>query len=480
MDFGIISKILGLILIGESICMTPICFLSAYHNEGYTLSASLVILFTFVVGLILLSVKSKTGHVRYREGFMIVTFGWILASLFGALQFYVSGVFGSFVDCFFETTSGFTTTGASVMTAIEGQPYGILFWRSFTHWLGGMGIIVFTMAILPMLGMGTIQMFKAESPGPTPGRLVPRIGQTAKILYKIYLSITIAEILLLKIAGVSWFDSFTHAFATMGTGGFSTKNASVGGLESAVVEWIVIVFMLLAGTNFALYYEFIRGKFKTFFKDSEFRFYLSVVLICVTLVTINIIAFNDYNFKETIRMASFQVVSIISTTGFTSVDYSVWPQFSKFIILILMFIGGCAGSTGGSIKCIRVLLILKYVKRELFKLIHPKSVSPIRLGSVAIPREVMRNVVGLALLFIFIFIAVSAFLLSQGYDTYTSTSATIACLGNIGPGFSMVGPAMNYAGLNDITKLVLSMCMIMGRLEVYTVLVIFIPEFWKR
>ncbi len=427
-------------------------------------------------------IKSNKHGFGYREGFLIVTLGWILASVFGAIPFYIAGTFDSFLDAFFETVSGYTTTGASVLSNIEVQPHGILFWRAFTHWIGGMGILVFTLALLPAIGMGTVQIFKAESPGPNPEKIVPKIKHTAIILYGIYFVISLLEVIALKLAGMSLFDAFTHTFATMGTGGFSTRNASIGAFESPAIHWIIIFFMFLAGVNFSLYFSVLRGKFKTLIKDSEFRFYFFTIIIAAVLIFLsisNIGYVEKYGVEKTARDSIFQTLTIITTTGFATVDYDKWPDFTKMIMFILMFVGGSSGSTGGSIKCIRILLLFKFAKREMYKLIHPRSVIPIRIGNTTVNREVMRSVIGLVILFVMSFIGISLILLAQGMDLMSSTSATIACLGNIGPGFAMVGPTMNFADLTNLSKIVLSIAMIMGRLEIYTVLVMFVPVFWK-
>lgn len=480
MDFGIILRTLGLIILAEALVLILPLGVSLHYGESTASAFYITIVVATLLGLAAFGTNTKKGVIKCREGFMIVTLGWVIASIIGAIPFYASGTFNSFIDAVFETVSGFTTTGASVMSDIEIHPRGIIFWRSLTHWLGGMGILVFALAILPLFGMGSIQLFKAESPGPNPGKLVPKVGGTAKRLYGIYLAFTIAEIILLKIGGMSWFDSANHTFATMGTGGFSTRNASIGAYPSPYIQWIIVIFMFLAGTNFGLYYEMFRGKAKALVKDPEFRFYCSVIAVSVILITLNIRHLYAGQAAKLIRDAAFQVVTIITTTGFCSLDYEVWPEFSKMILFVLMFIGGCAGSTGGALKCVRVLLLLKFAKRELLKLIHPKAVMPLRLADVTIPRDVMRNISGLFILYIIIFVTVSLTLLTQKMDLLSSTSATIATLGNVGPGFGMVGPAMNYSALTDLSKLLLSVCMILGRLEVYTVLVLFIPSFWKN
>lgn len=479
MDFGIILKVLGVLLIIESAFMLPSVGLSLFYGENDTYAFIITICITVVVGLIGSRFKPQKGIVRYREGFMIVGLGWILASAFGALPFMFAGVFDSFIDAFFETVSGFTTTGATVIRDVEVLPHGILFWRSFTHWLGGMGILVFTLALLPAMGLSTIQIFKAESPGPTPDKLAPKLKQTAKFLYGIYILFTLIQIIFLKLAGMSWFDATNHSFATLGTGGFSTRNASIGAFQNPTIDWITIFFMFAAGINFSLYYDVIHGNFKTLLRDREFQFYSFVIFLAVVFITVNVNELFDHNLIESIRQSAFQVTSLITTTGYATVDYEVWPDFSKMILFLLMFIGGCSGSTGGAIKNIRILLVFKIIKRELYKLIHPKAVIAVKVGNKAVPEEVLQNVVGFVLLYILIFVGVSIVLLTQGMDLLSSTSAVAATLGNIGPGFGLVGPAMNYAHLTGFTKLLLTACMILGRLEIYTILILVIPAFWR-
>lgn len=480
MDFGIIFKVLGLLLLIESAFMLPPLGLSIYYSEYDTMAFLISIGITAVMGFMgFVLFKPKKGTVGYRESFLIVGLGWILASAFGALPFILSGTFDSFIDAYFETVSGFTTTGASVLKEVEGLPHGILFWRSFTHWLGGMGILVFTLAILPAMGVSTLQIFRAESPGPSPSKLSPKLGHTAKLLYGIYILITVAEVIALKVAGMPLFDAVNHTLATVGTGGFSTQNASVGAFKTPAFDWIIAFFMFASAANFSLYYDAIHGNFETLLKDREFWFYVFVVLISIILITVNINPFYNYNLTESIRHSTFQVTSVVTTTGFATVDYEAWPVLSKMILFLLMFIGGCSGSTGGAMKHIRILLVFKIIKREFYKLIHPNAVITVRVGEKPIPENILKNVVGFVLLYIIIFVLISTILLTQGMDIISSTSAVAATLGNIGPGFAAVGPTMNYSNLTNITKVLLICCMILGRLEIYTVLVLLFPAFWR-
>ncbi|NLX71332.1 MAG: TrkH family potassium uptake protein [Clostridiales bacterium] len=482
MDFGIILKVLGLLLLIESAFMIPSLGISMYYGEHDITAFVLSIVITAAVGLpaFFFFKPKKMESISYKEGFMIVGLGWILASAFGALPFMISGVCDSFIDAYFETVSGFTTTGASIFREVESLPHGILFWRSFTHWLGGMGILVFTLALLPTMGASTIQIYKAESPGPSPDKLAPKLGQTAKLLYGVYVIITVVMVVALFIAGMPIFDAVTHTFGTVGTGGFSVRNLSIGAYQNALYDWIIAFFMFICAINFSLHYEILHGNFKALIKDSEFRFYIGIVLTSIILVTINIYPLFDYNLRESIRQSAFQVASVISTTGYATVDYNTWPDFSRMILLLLMFFGGCAGSTGGGIKHIRILVILKMIRRELYKLIHPHAVISIRVGGKPVSEDLLQNIVGFVLLYLIIFTTASLSLLTQGLDIMSSVSAVVSALSNIGPGFGLVGPASNYADLTGISKIILIACMLIGRLEIYTLIVLFVPTFWKR
>lgn len=478
MDSGLVLKTIGHLLIVEAVFMIAPLGVSIYYGESDFKAFFIAILITAFVGTILSFSRARKEAVRYKEGFMIVGLGWLLISIFGAIPFLLAGTFDNFIDAFFETVSGFTTTGASVLKDIESQPHGILFWRSLTHWLGGMGVLVFTLSLLPAVGMSSLNILKAESTGPTPGKLVPKIAETARILYIIYILLTGLEIIFLKIGGMPLFDAVTHTFATVGTGGFSTKNKSIAAYNMPSIEWVIMIFSFLAGVNFSLYYDVLMGKFKSLFKDREFQFYCTVIGIAIILITINITD-SWGNILLSFRQAAFQVVTIISSTGFATLDYSIWPAFSKMILFILMFFGGCAGSTSGGIKILRVMIVFKYIKREFYKLIHPNSVISIRIGGQTIPENVVQNVIAFVLLYFLIFAGLSLILLTQDMDLISSTSAVVASLSNIGPGFGSVGPAMNYAGLTIFTKILLSFTMILGRLEIYTVLILITPIFWK-
>lgn len=480
MNIRLVLRSVGFLLLCEAIAILPSMAVSLFYREHNALA------FLYTIGIILLFatplifIKTRNKNMYARDGFAIVALGWILMSFFGSLPFVFSGAIPSLIDSFFETSSGFTTTGASILTDIESLPKGILFWRSFTHWVGGMGVIVLTLAILPSLGARSIQMMKAESPGPNPGKLVPKVAETAKILYGIYIVITLVEIVLLMFAGLPLYDSAIHTFGTVGTGGFSNKGLSVGAYNNIAVEVIITIFMFISGANFTLYYYMLKGDWKAPFKDEEFKFYSAVVLISIVLITLDIYANVFNNIWESLRHSSFQVVTIITTTGFATTDTEKWSMFSKIILFILMFIGGCAGSTGGAIKNIRILMLFKIMKRELLQIIHPRAVYTVKLGKKAVDERTLAEVLGFFFMYIALFVAGILIVSIDNLDWATTITSVAATLGNIGPGFGLVGAMGNYAGMSDISKLTLSLLMIMGRLEIYPILLLGVPSFWKR
>lgn len=438
-----------------------------------------------IVGLCLSFLKSG-DHFFPREGFFAVALIWLLVGAFGALPFFFCGrlnpelgLFRSYVDCFFESVSGFTTTGASILTAIEPLPKGILFWRSFIHWLGGMGVLILAIALLPGLGSRTLHLMKAESPGPVVSKLVPKTSQSSKILYGIYCGLTLVQVVFLKLAGMPWYDSIVHAFATAGTGGFSTRNLSVAAYQSPAIEIIITVFMLLFSVNFAIYFLILCGKARQAFKSDELRFFLLVVAVSVVLISINI--WNLYpTGGDSVRHAAFQVASIISTTGFASTDFNLWPEFSRILLVLLMFIGACAGSTGGALKCSRVLLLIKCIHREIRQIVHPRSVNVVKLDGRVMEESALRSVLIFFAAYIFITLGASLIVALDNFSFGTTFTAVVSCIGNIGPGLELVGPMGNYSVFSIPSKIILSLCMIVGRLEVLPILVLFSGSAWKR
>ncbi|WP_270474916.1 TrkH family potassium uptake protein [Clostridium cochlearium] len=480
MNYGIIIKVLGNILEVEAILMIPSLLVSLYYNEYDINSFIISIILIGITGIILSKKTVYKKSIKTKEGLAIVALGWILCSLFGSLPFIISGSIPSWIDSFFETVSGLTTTGATLIDNVEILPKGILFWRSFTHWIGGMGILVFTVALLPTIGVGGFQIFKAESPGPTAERIVPRIKNTAKILYITYISITVLEIVFLRIGGMSLYESTVHTFATVGTGGFSTKNSSIGAFNSTYIHIIISIFMLLSGVSFSLYYALFNRKWKDIFKNEELKLYLGIVLSSVTLIALNINSKIYHNIGLSFRDSLFQVSSIITTTGYSTVNFDEWPTFSKSILFLLMFVGGCAGSTSGGIKNIRLLVLAKLVRREFRKIFHPRAVVPIKNRERAIPNDVVASISSFFILYIAIFALGTILISLEGINFESATSATASMLGNVGPGFGFVGPTCTYSNFSALSKLFLSLLMLLGRLELFTIMALFVPTTFKN
>ena len=480
MRTGGVLNILGRLLLLLSVfLLTPIPF-SLYYHDGMVHTFLVCSLLGLLIGAGLAFVFVPERELGYRDGFAVVVFSWLGLAFLGALPFYFSGAMDSFVDCFFESMSGFTTTGSTILSQVEVLPESVLFWRALTHWLGGMGIIVLTLAILPLLGIGGMQLFQAEMPGPTKDRLAPRIQDTARILWSVYVLFTLLEILLLLLGGVGFFDAVCHAFATLATGGFSTHNASVGYFNSLYIEAVVIVFMFLAGTNFSLHYQALRGRWSAYWQNEEFRFYLGLTGVAVVVIIFMNFLYNTHEgLIENIRTSFFQVVSILTTTGFGTADFDQWPPNCKILLVSLMFVGGCAGSTGGGIKHVRVLLFFKYARLQLRNLVHPHAVGAIKLGKVKVPKDVMISILGFFAIYIAVFLLASLVVTGLGVDIVTGTTAVVATLNNIGPGLHRVGPTFHYGHLPAVAKVVLSFCMLAGRLELYTVAVLLTPAFWK-
>ena len=478
-----ILHILGAFLFFLGLTMLLPIGWSVYFGEGDLKIFILSLLITSAAGAffyLLFRPGEDRISLSHKEGFIIVTTGWILAAAFGSLPYLLYGVFPTFGDAFFESMSGFTTTGATVITNIESIPHGILLWRSLTQWLGGMGIIVLSIAVLPLLGVGGMQLYKAELPGPVKDKLKPRIAETARILWIVYVIISTVEFILLLFGGMSVFDSLCHTFTTMATGGFSTSDASITNFHSAYIEAVITVFMLIAGINFSLHYSILTGDFKTFFKNSELRFFLGVAIIATIIVTLNLRLNLFDETAKSFRYASFQVVSILSTTGYTTDNFAGWPALSKITLLLLMFVGGSAGSTGGSIKCLRILLIIKHGYKELYRMVHPHAVTTVKLGKDIVSAEIMESIWGFFILYLSVTVIATLIMSFLGVDMMTAFSSVAATIGNVGPGFGMVGPASTYSEIPYTGKWLLSFCMLVGRLEIYTVIVLLIPEFWKK
>lgn len=483
MHIGFALHAVGAIVCAVGLTMLfPVLYaVSSGDGSAMPLTAAMVV--TLFCGAMLVLVFRKPDQARvmsHREGMVVVALGWLAAGIFGALPFYFGHVFNLTVDCVFESVSGFTTTGASVLTDIEAVPKGLLLWRSLTHWLGGMGIIVLSLAILPFLGVGGMQLYKAEVPGPTPDKLKPRIKDTALLLWKVYVFFTVVQTVLLMFGGMDFFESVCHTFGTMATGGFSTKNSSIGHYNSAYIDWVITIFMFIAGANFTLHYYLLRGKPMNMLRDSEFRFYGGVILAAVGFTALSVHGQNYASWAESIRQGAFQVVSICTTTGYATADYELWPALPQALLLLLMFLGGCAGSTGGGMKCMRIMLLMKQSYHELIRLVHPRAVKHVKLGGQIVKPEVLSGIWGFFVLYLGLFILASFAMAALGLDVVTAFASVAACIGNIGPGLGTVGPAENYAHIPVLGKWVLLFCMLLGRLEIYTVIILLVPEFWRK
>ena len=480
MRTGGVLNIFGKLLILISLfLLTPIPF-SAYYGDGMIPTFLGCSLTGALLGGLLVFLFAPEEDLGYRDGFGVVVLSWLGLALLGALPFYFSGAMPSFIDSFFESMSGFTTTGSTILNEVEVLPKSVLFWRATTHWLGGMGIIVLSLAILPLLGVGGMQLFQAEMPGPTKDRLTPRIQDTARILWGVYLLFTGVEIILLMFGGMDFFDATCHAFATLATGGFSTHSASVGHFQSGYIEAVIIIFMFLAGINFTLHHNGLHGRLSAYWRNEEFRLYLLLSFFSILIIMgVNLYHGIYGSLLESFRTSSFQVFAVLTTTGFGTADFDQWPPVCKILLVALMFVGGCAGSTGGGIKVVRFLLFFKYARLQLRNLVHPRTVGTIKLGKVKVPQEVMVSILGFFALYIAFFLLASLAVTAMGVDIVTGTTAVIATLNNIGPGLNLVGPVENFGHLPPLAKVILSICMLAGRLELYTVVVLLSPDYWS-
>ena len=473
-----IGYVIGRILVTEAALLALPAVTALTYGESlrpFLLTALLLV----AVGLVMGRKKPARTALYARDGFAVVALAWLLMSAFGALPFVLSGDIPFYVDAFFETVSGFTTTGASILTEIEPLHRGILFWRSFTHWVGGMGVLVFVMAILPMTDGHGMHLMRAEVPGPSVGKLVSRMSDTAKILYGIYLVLTVIEIILLMVGGMPLFDSCIHAFGSAGTGGFSNRNLSVGAYDNAYFDVVIGVFMLLFGVNFNLYYFLLIKRFKDVFHSEELRAYLGIVAAAVIAIAVDILHIYG-SVGKSLRYAFFQVSSIITTTGFATADFNTWPTFSKGILMVLMFIGACAGYTGGGVKVARVVILVKSSLADMRKMLHPNAIATVRFEGKPLTERSVRGVHVFISVYVLVF-AVSFLLLTlEGFDLVTTFTALAACINNIGPGLEVVGPMGNYAQFSPWAKLLLSFNMLVGRLEIFPMLLLCAPSIWKR
>ena len=470
----------GLISLMLALAMTLPLIVSLFFKDGDTKTFAVSIIVTLAIGgFLFIFFKSNDTEVGHRDGFLIVALAWITACVFSSLPYLISGALPTIADAFFEGTSGITTTGASILTDIESLSHAMLFWRSFTQWLGGMGIVIVGVAILPLLGVGGMQLYKAEASTISGDKFVPRISEMARILLVIYLVLSLSMAVLLLLSGMGLYDTLIHTLSGASTGGFSNYNGSIGSFGNVWIEAIIIVFMVLGATNFALHYGVYREGFKVFFRNEEFKFYILIMVVSTAAVTINLAVSHYGSIGAAFRHAVFQVVSIATTTGYSTVDYGLWPSFSQIVILSLIFVGGSAGSTTGAIKCVRLLLMLKLLKKEVSTLIHPHAIIPVKMNGRVIDSDILRSVTTFAFLFFIVFVVSSFVLSALGLDTFTAISSAAATLGNVGPALGVTGPASNYSMVPEAAKWVLTVNMLLGRLEIYTLLILFVPAFWR-
>lgn len=475
---GVLNAVGALLLFVAASVLLPLG-VSLGYEDGHAQAFAITLAITTGVGLAAF-LPTRGTVLGTRDGFGVVAFGWAAIALFGSLPFVLSGAIPDFTDALFETMSGFTTTGASILSDIDGLPPGIAFWRCFIQWLGGMGIIVLSLAILPMLGVGGMQLYQAEAPGPSAEKLTPRIRQTAGLLWSVYLVLSVMECVLLRLAGMDWFDSVCHTFTTMATGGFSTRGASVAAYDSALIDWIIIVFMFMAGANFALHWR-VKGRPWRYFRDPEWRVYAGILAALTVVVTFALWHGAGRGIGDALRYGAFQVVSIVTTTGYATDDYEKWHPALQWLIFLMMFIGGCGGSTAGAVKVVRVILLAKTAMRELRNVANPRVVRALQLGrGRKLERGIGRKVLGFFVLYVLLLVVGTLLLTAYGMGIVTALSAAATCLGNVGPGLADVGPGDNFGWMPVPAKWVLIFLMLFGRLEIYTVLALFLPETWKR
>ena len=494
LNFKIILYIMGLLLLCNGGFMLLSVIVSWYYNDGVTLELFSSSLLTLIIGtLLMFTTRNHSKRIDKREGYIIVTFGWIFMALSGMIPYLLSEAIPGFTNAFFETMSGYTTTGSTVLSDIEIVPKGVLFWRSLTHWIGGMGIIVLAIAILPLLGIGGMQLFAAEAPGPSADKLKPRITDTAKRLWLIYVGFTFSETILLKVAGMGWFDAVNHSLSTLSTGGFSTKNASLAYWnDTPIIQYIVIVFMFLAGMNFVMSYFALKGKFSRLLQDDELRWYFVFITGFTLIASVLVYLFTDVSIssiahpmvwgeaESSFRHSLFQVLAIITTTGFVTADYTLWTPFLTIFFFGMFFLGGSAGSTSGGVKVVRHLILIRNGITEFKRTLHPNAILPVRYRQKAIPKEIVFNILGFFILYMLAFIIGAIGLAALGLDFETAIGGAATSIGNIGPAFGDLGPVNNFNGLPNFGKWWCSFLMLIGRLELFTVLIILTPFFWRN
>ena len=481
MNFRLILRYIGYIVLMEGAFMIPAMLISLFCDERASWVAFLAAIILSVVIGFFLSRLCADDTMHAREGFATVALGWIVLSFFGALPFFFSGAIPSFIDCWFETVSGFTTTGASILPEVESLSYGLLYWRCFTHWLGGMGVLVFVMAVIPLAkGSGnTYQLMRAESPGPSVGKLTPTIRSMSRRLYEIYVAMTLLEILLLLAGGMPLFEAVTHSFATAGTGGFSVKSLSIGAYDSAYLQLVIAVFMALFGVNFGVYYLLLTRQFRAVWKNEEVRVYGLIMLGATLLIGINILPQYE-NGGRAFLDSFFQVSSIMTTTGFSTANFDMWPELSRFLLVVLMLVGACASSTGGGIKVSRLIILFKHLKNEMGAMLRPHSVRSVRVDGKKTDNGVVRATTAFLVAYVFICVISMGLVALDNFSQETTVTAVLACLNNIGPGLDLVGPMGNFSSFSGFSKFILSLDMLFGRLEIFPMLFLFTPAAWKK
>ncbi len=478
MNFRVILYTLGCVLCCEAICMLLPLVCAFIYSEASVFTFLTSIALCLVAGLLLISVRPKNREMYAREGFVIAALSWLVISIFGAIPFILSGSIPSWIDALFEVASGFSTTGASILSDVEALPKSMLMWRSFTHWIGGMGVLLFLIAFLPLSGGSNLFMVKAESPGPSVGKLVPKIRTSAKISYSIYLAMTVIQMIILYASGMTLFDAVTLTFGTAGTGGFAVRNSGLADYTS-LQQIAITVFMLLFGIDFTFYYHLITKKFKNAFKMEEVKWYLAIIIMAVVLIAVNCTGLYD-NLFDNIKHTAFQVATVITTTGYSTVDFNMWPEFSKTILVLLMFVGACAGSTGGGIKVSRIVILVKSLFKEIKTAAHPKSTHKISFNDRSVPGEVVKSISVYLIAYVVIFFTSLLIISFDNFDFTTNFTAVLATLNNIGPGLSKIGPMENFSLFSPLSKIVLTFDMLIGRLELFPFLILFAPHTWRK
>ena len=482
MNKKLIIRLLSSILVIEAIAMVPSLLVSLYFGDGDASAFVITMLLLLVLGLpVYILSKPENPNLRAREGFMVVPLAWVLLSVFGALPFVISGMIPNFADALFESVSGFTTTGATIMPNVMNQPRGMMFWRSFTHWIGGMGVLVLTLALLPKMSGRTSHLVKAESPGPTMSKLLPRMGDTAKVLYLLYGVLTAIMLVVLMLCGMNFYDASLHAMGTAGTGGFSNYAASIGAFNSPVIEWVVTLFMVLFGVNFALYYKLLRGDWREMKNNEELRWFLGIFAIVTLIITFIIMPDHEGNFFTSLRYSAFQIASVMSTTGYATADFNLWPIAARMLIFFALFLGGCAGSTAGGMKIIRVGMLAKQGLREVRRVFQPRKVQVVRFEGKAVEESVLHQVAVFFFMYLLLIVLGAVVLSFNGlYDFETNFTAALTCVSNVGPGLGAVGPAGGFSGYSDFSKYFCSLLMLAGRLEIFPILALFHPAMWRK